>query len=72
MNKLHAQPQVTRYALVRRGVSGRCPNCGMSKLFHGLLKMHHHCPTCGMPLERGDGYFLGPLCINYGLVAIGL
>jgi hypothetical protein len=24
-----------------------------------------------MTLERGDGYFLGPLCINYGLVAIG-
>lgn len=23
-----------------------------------------------MPLERGDGYYLGPLCINYGLVAI--
>lgn len=23
-----------------------------------------------MTLERGDGYYLGPLCINYGLVAI--
>jgi len=22
-----------------------------------------------MVLERGDGYYLGPLCINYGLVA---
>lgn len=22
-----------------------------------------------MTLERGDGFFLGPLCINYGLVA---
>ena len=24
-----------------------------------------------MTLERGDGYCLGPLCINYGIVAIG-
>lgn len=22
-----------------------------------------------MTLERGDGFFLGPLCINYGVVA---
>ena len=22
-----------------------------------------------MRIERGDGYFLGPLCINYGFVA---
>ena len=24
-----------------------------------------------MTLERGDGYYLGPLCINYGFVAFG-
>ena len=24
-----------------------------------------------MTLERGDGYYLGPLCINYGLVVFG-
>ncbi len=23
-----------------------------------------------MTLERGDGFYLGPLCINYGLVAL--
>lgn len=22
-----------------------------------------------MTLERGDGYYLGPLCINYGIIA---
>lgn len=25
-----------------------------------------------MTLERGDGFYLGPLCINYGFVAIGV
>jgi hypothetical protein len=24
-----------------------------------------------MTLERGDGYYLGPLCINYGFVVFG-
>jgi len=24
-----------------------------------------------MTLERGDGYYLGPLCLNYGFVAVG-
>jgi len=24
-----------------------------------------------MTLERGDGYYLGPLCINYGIVVFG-
>lgn len=24
-----------------------------------------------MTLERGDGYYLGPLCINYGTVVFG-
>ena len=25
-----------------------------------------------MTLERGDGFFLGPLCLNYGIVAFGI
>jgi hypothetical protein len=24
-----------------------------------------------MTLERGDGFYLGPLCINYGIVVFG-
>ncbi|MGB0413517.1 MAG: DUF983 domain-containing protein [Coraliomargarita sp.] len=70
MNDLEPQPRVTTSELIRRGLSGRCPNCGESKLFRSFLKIHHRCPNCGMTLERGDGYYLGPLCINYGLVAI--
>ncbi|HBM86493.1 MAG TPA: hypothetical protein DD423_06935 [Opitutae bacterium] len=33
-----------------------------------MLRIRHRCSECGMPLERGDGYYLGPLCINYGTV----
>jgi len=64
-------PQVRHRDILRRGLRCECPNCGQAKLFHSLLKIHHRCPFCGMTLERGDGYFLGPLCINYGLVVFG-
>lgn len=48
---------------------GLCPNCGKEKIFKSALKIHRQCPRCGMTLERGDGFYLGPLCINYGMVA---
>ena len=32
---------------VGRGFSGRCPNCGKSKLFRGYLKQVDACPVCG-------------------------
>lgn len=68
---LQPVPRVTRPRILMRGMRGLCPNCGRAKLFSSGLRIHHRCPHCGMTLERGDGYYLGPLCINYGLVAIG-
>lgn len=64
-------PKVHKRDIVRRGLRCECPNCGQSKLFRTLLRINHRCPYCGMTLERGDGYYLGPLCINYGMVVFG-
>ncbi|WPJ96938.1 DUF983 domain-containing protein [Coraliomargarita algicola] len=64
-------PKVSHSDIVRRGLRCQCPNCGQSKLFRSFLKIHHRCPYCGMTLERGDGYYLGPLCINYGIAVFG-
>ena len=69
---LQPLPRVTRRQILLRGTRGLCPNCGRAKLFRSGLRIHHRCPHCGMTLERGDGYYLGPLCINYGFVAIGV
>ncbi|MBC8190558.1 MAG: DUF983 domain-containing protein [Puniceicoccaceae bacterium] len=68
---LEPLPKVRHRDIVRRGLRGECPNCGQAKLFRSLLRIHHRCRSCGMTLERGDGYFLGPLCINYGIVVFG-
>ncbi|MGZ0706739.1 DUF983 domain-containing protein [Coraliomargarita sp. W4R53] len=62
-------PKVRHSDIVRRGLLCQCPNCGQAKIFRSFLKINHRCPYCGMTLERGDGYYLGPLCINYGIVA---
>lgn len=32
---------------LRRGLLGRCPNCGSGRLFRAYLKVEEHCPTCG-------------------------
>ena len=67
--KLRPLPRVTPRQLVKRGIRCQCPNCGKAKLSTSLLKIEHHCPECGMLIKRGDGYYLGPLCLNYGLAS---
>lgn len=69
LSEFEPLPKVTPKDLVRRGMRCCCPNCGKSKIYKSRLRIHHRCPSCGMTLERGDGFYLGPLCINYGIVA---
>jgi uncharacterized protein (DUF983 family) len=68
IQELQPLPKVTPRELIVRGLCCQCPNCGHAKLFRSMLQIQHNCPACGMRLERGDGYYLGPLCINYGTV----
>ena len=65
--KTSPQPPVSTGTIFLRGLRNQCPNCGHAKIFRSLLRIHARCPSCGMTLERGDGFFLGPLSINYGV-----
>ena len=67
---LDISPKVRRPDILRRGLKCLCPNCGRAKLFKNILRIHHLCPNCGMTLERGDGYYIGPFCINYAIISI--
>ena len=69
--QLQPTPNVTRRQLLMRGLRCQCPNCGQAKLFQTRLRIHRYCPKCGMRIERGDGYYLGPLCINYAVAVFG-
>lgn len=45
-----AAPQRERpplFLAMRRGLAGRCPNCGGDKLFAGYLKQIDRCTACG-------------------------
>ena len=35
-----------------RGLRGRCPNCGVGKLFRAYLKPVEHCETCRTPWAK--------------------
>jgi uncharacterized protein (DUF983 family) len=37
---------------MRRGFSGRCPNCGKGHILHGYLKIRATCPVCGEDLSH--------------------
>jgi uncharacterized protein (DUF983 family) len=36
-----------------------------------MFKVNPSCPSCGLKIETGDGAFLGPFVINYGITAFG-
>jgi hypothetical protein len=65
--------QVTRRQIIARGLANRCPNCGGHTLFKpdAHFKINERCENCGLKFDRGDGFFLGPFVINYGLTAFG-
>lgn len=64
---------VTRRQIIVRGFANRCPNCGGRTLFPpgAHFKINDRCPTCGLKFNRGEGFFLGPFVINYGVTAFG-
>jgi uncharacterized protein (DUF983 family) len=39
---------------VRRGLAGRCPRCGMGRLFHGFLTVAPRCENCGLEFSFAD------------------
>jgi len=47
-----------------------CPVCGQGPLFRKWFRMHPRCRRCGFHFERGPGYWLGSIYVNYGLTAL--
>lgn len=65
--------KVTRGQIIARALAGRCPNCGKSPLFaaEARFRVKPRCDVCGAALDRGEGFFLGPLVINYTVAVVG-
>ncbi len=43
---------------LKRGLLGRCPNCGEGRLFRAFVKVADHCEHCGEPFRyhRADDF----------------
>jgi uncharacterized protein (DUF983 family) len=46
------------WSALRRGLAGRCPNCGQGRLFRGYLKVVDACAACAeeMHHQRSDDF----------------
>jgi uncharacterized protein (DUF983 family) len=66
--------KVTRIDVIANAITGCCPNCGKRTIFAKgrIFKVNESCPNCGLRIENGDGAFLGPFVINYGITAFGI
>ncbi|MCC7085109.1 MAG: DUF983 domain-containing protein [Pirellulales bacterium] len=53
-----------------RALRLRCPVCGEGQLFRGWFRMHERCAACKFQFNRGPGYWLGSIYVNYGLTAL--
>ena len=47
-----ARSTVSNLEAMKRGLFGRCPNCGHGRMFRAFLKVADHCPACGEALHH--------------------
>jgi uncharacterized protein (DUF983 family) len=64
--------KVSKVQILGRGLTNRCPNCGEKTLFKKgtLFELNKECPSCGLKIERDEGFFLGSMSLNYGITII--
>jgi len=50
--------------LLFRGMTKRCPLCGLGRLFRRWFLVKERCPRCNFPLERIEGHWIGAVGMN--------
>jgi len=53
-----------------RGLRRRCGRCGSGGLFIRGFQIRDFCPSCGLPLQREEGGFLGAITLSYIVAAV--
>ena len=48
-------------SLLWRGWRKKCPQCGQGDLYRSWMRLHEHCPACGLKYLESQGDLLGPL-----------
>ena len=71
-NTLILNFKISRKTILKRCIHSMCPNCGKAKIANSLIVILEKCSNCGMPIIRTNGFYIGPICINYGFTAFFL
>ncbi|WP_435017918.1 DUF983 domain-containing protein [Tundrisphaera sp. TA3] len=56
-----------RPSRLRALLRGRCPECGIGRIFAGRTRMNERCPECGYRFEHEPGYFTGAMYFSYAI-----
>jgi uncharacterized protein (DUF983 family) len=72
-----AQPEKRDlWTAFKRGFRGRCPRCGVGKLFRAFLKVDDHCTACGLDFSphRADDLpaYLVIIIVGHVVVPVAL
>ncbi len=70
MTATKTPPRHSLRTILSRAVRLRCPACGKGRLFRSHFRMHEKCSECDYHFDRGGGYWLGAIYVNYGLTAV--
>ena len=54
----------SRMRLLVRGLTGRCPICGETRIRQGYFRLKETCPRCGLRFTRLEGQWSGDIGIN--------
>jgi uncharacterized protein (DUF983 family) len=57
-------PRVSVLRALSRALHGRCPACGLSRVFIDRFRSERRCDACGWWFERGEGHWIGGSEIN--------
>ena len=67
-----APQRVGPVATVWRGARGRCGRCGRRGIFDGYFTLKERCPTCGVHLQREEGFMTGVYLVNFTITIAAL
>ncbi len=58
-------------APLKRGLTGRCPNCGDARVIRTVWEIKDECPACHYSYVREDGYWVGAMTVLMALMLGG-
>lgn len=60
----------SRKSIFVMGARGHCPRCAAKNLFQSPYRLYPKCPSCGLPIEKEDGWGLGAIPLNYAITGL--